>query len=304
MFKKSILTAAAASSISLLVGCTHKPNLAQDPYENFNRAMFAMNMGLDYSILRPATHVYDTMTPPEAQKGVSNFFHNIGELTTIPNDMLQGKLAFAVSDFMRLFVNTTLGVGGLFDVASHIGLHRHVNNFGLTLAYWEGGKKSPYLVLPLIGVGTFRSHFGQVMDIPTTPYMYVNSRYNWAVVGLKGLDIINNRNKYMDANKLIDTAYDPYIFMRDVYLKTQNERVRINQTEGFHSNQRVSEDRLTTADFDQGAAAGENTAAASQGMTVSTATDSGYVFDDAPAKSTTKKAETTAQSTKKSQTKK
>lgn len=297
MLKKSLLMIAAASSISLLTGCTHTPTNPQDPYENFNRAMFALNMGIDYSVLRPTTHVYNTMTPPAAQRCVSNFFHNIGELTTIPNDMLQGKLAFTVSDFMRLFINTTLGIGGLFDVAKHIGIPRHVNNFGLTLAYWEGGKKSPYLVLPLLGAGTFRSHFGQVVDIPTTPYIYVPSRYDWAMVGLKGLDIVSNRNKFMDANKLIDTAYDPYIFMRDVYLQTQNERVRINQTEGFHSKLRVSEDRLTTADFDRGAAEGNNTAAASQGMTASHAADSGYVFDDAPAKPAAKKAEAQAKAT-------
>lgn len=291
MIKKSLTIGVISTTLSLLTGCTRHPNTPQDPYENFNRVMFSLNMGIDYALLRPTTHVYNTMTPPFAQKGVTNFFHNIGELTTIPNDMLQGKLAFTVGDFMRFFINTTLGVGGLFDVASHIGLKRHVNNFGLTLAYWEGGKPSPYLILPLIGPGTFRSHFGQVMDIPTTPYFYVNSKYDWALAGAKGLDIVSNRNKYMDANKLIDTAYDPYIFMRDVYLNAQNARVKINQHENFNSKQRVSEDRLTTADFDQGAADGDNTAAASKAISANTLKEHGYVFDNTPAKTSSKKAQ-------------
>ena len=263
------------------------PTQPQDPYETFNRTMFAFNHVVDKAILRPVTHVYNTITPPPAQKGVLNFFHNIGELTSIPNDLLQGKMEFMMNDLWRFIINTTVGVGGLFDVAKHMGLPRHVNSFGLTLAYWEGGKqKSPYLVMPLLGPGTFRNTFGRVVDMPTTPYFYIKDRYWYWAVGLKALDVISNRNTIMDANKLIDTAYDPYVFLRDAYLRRDQDRINRSLHEKYGSKEIVDSNYMSTSDFTAEEAAMKK--AGSQGMSAQKAESEGYVFDDGPAPNTTK----------------
>jgi phospholipid-binding lipoprotein MlaA len=270
-----------AVSSTLLTGCARKPQNPQDPYESFNRAMFAFNMKVDRYVLRPATRAYDTVTPAFAQRGVTNFFNNTGELTTIPNDLLQGKAHFMLNDFWRLVINTTLGVGGLFDVASHIGLRHHVNNFGLTLAYWEGGKHvSPYLVLPFTGPGTFRSHFGRVVDIPTTPYFYINERY-WAyMLGARGLHLLSDRNALMGANKLIDTAYDPYVFVRNAYLKIQKTRTTRSLNEKFSSGPILSQDHGVSKNNTQNnQPVKPNTTKTSHIITQHQATSEGYVFD-------------------------
>jgi phospholipid-binding lipoprotein MlaA len=211
----------------ITTGCARKPsNPAVDPYENFNRAIFAFNTDIDHLVYRPASKVYRAITPGFARKGVSNVFDNIGELTTMPNDLLQGKIRYIFLDFWRLVINSTFGVGGLFDVATKLGLHKHYEDFGMTLAYWSGGTRSAYLVIPLLGPSTFRTAFGLPFDAAASPWPYFNPNYiGWSAAGLKYLNI---RTKLLNTDKLVDDAFDPYIFVRNAYLQHRNRQIDEN----------------------------------------------------------------------------
>jgi phospholipid-binding lipoprotein MlaA len=220
---RKVLTLALTLLITgFISSCAHKPsNPAVDPYENFNRAIFAFNQDIDHLVLRPIAKVYNRITPPPLQTGINNAFSNIGEITTLPNDLLQGKIKYVFLDFWRFFFNSTIGIGGLFDVASHIGLPKHRNSFGLTLAYWSGkNSKSPYLVLPFFGSSTFRSAFGLPVDFLTSPYPYIHPTTSYIA---EGLMIVNMRSSFLPADKLLDDAFDPYIFARNAYLQRHNK---------------------------------------------------------------------------------
>ena len=260
--------------------------------------MFAVNMDLDHLILRPIAQTYNFITPQFVQTGVTNVFHNLDEVTSVPNDIFQGKFLFMFNDFWRFAINSTIGIGGLFDVAKHMGLRPHYETFNLTLAYWEGGKTdSPYLVLPFLGVGNFRKAFGEIMDLPTTPYVYIPWKYWYYSVGARGVYIVNYRSSLLPANRLVDDAFDPYVFVRSAFTQTMDRVYAANQIETYKSKHITSFNRMTTGDFE--AAEAENapgahsetgsgpTGLASGGINEKKAADSGFVFDEEP---TAKKA--------------
>ena len=211
----------------IITGCARKPsNPAVDPYENFNRAMFAFNQDIDHLVYRPASKVYRAITPAFFRKGVSNVFENIGELTTLPNDILQGKVRYVFVDFWRFVLNSTFGIGGLFDVASKLGLPKHYEDFGMTLAYWSGGNRSPYFVIPLLGPSTFRTAFSLPFNYIMSPWAYINPR---SISGYSYLlKYLNLRTKLLLTDKLIDQAFDPYVFVRNAYLQYRNRQIDNN----------------------------------------------------------------------------
>jgi len=199
----------------------------EDPFEKTNRFVFAFNMDVDHLILRPTAQVYNKVAPPVLQKGVTNVFRNIGEITTLPNDLLQGHPKYMFLDFWRFVINTTLGVGGLFDVATRLGLSKHVETFGMTLAKWRGGKSSPYIMLPILGASTLQNTIGLVPDYFMSPWPYLKNqnipRYFFVA------NIIRKRAALLPANRLVDTAFDPYVFVRSAYM--QNEQRLIDQNQ-------------------------------------------------------------------------
>ncbi len=311
--KKILTTALLLSSCTLLSGCFHKPLDKRDPYENFNRPMFAFNMTLDHLLMRPIAHTYNFFTPNFVQKGVKNVFDNFDEVTTVPNDLLQGKFLFMLSDLGRVLINSTIGLGGLIDVAKHMGLRPHYESFGLTLAYWQGGKHySPYLVLPFIGPGTFRANFGKIVDIPAYPLFYIPNKYWYIDLGLRGLNLVNRRTELLPANRMIDTAFDPYVFVRSAYTQTMDKIVAKNQVENIHSKNIVNQNMLTVQDFENAesssaavAGAGETagTEGHSAGISMEKARESGFIFDtdvgsEEPSKETESNTEKTAQTAK------
>jgi phospholipid-binding lipoprotein MlaA len=317
MTKKKPLIALLLASSTLLSGCFHKPIDKRDPYENFNRPMFAFNMAMDHLLMRPIAHTYNFITPNFVQKGVKNAFDNLDEVTTIPNDLLQGKFLFMLSDIGRVLVNTTLGLGGLVDVAKHMGLRPHYESFGLTLAYWQGGKHySPYLVLPFIGPGTFRSDYGMMVDVPVYPLFYIPNKYWYIDLGLRGLNLVNRRSELLPANRMIDTAFDPYVFVRSAYTQTMDKIVAENQTETIDSKQISNQNMITVQDFANAesssavAGAGETggTAGQSKGITMKKAEENGFIFDtdekvETPAKETETPAKEAVTTTKEEATK-
>ncbi|MBS4050215.1 MAG: VacJ family lipoprotein, partial [Methylomonas sp.] len=126
-----------------------------DPYEGFNRSMYGFNMGLDKYLLKPVADGYKFITPNFMQTGVTNFFNNLKGINVVLNDLLQGKFEQSASDLGRFTTNSTIGLLGLFDVATDLGLQQNVEDFGQTLAVW-GVNQGPYLVLPVLGPTTLR----------------------------------------------------------------------------------------------------------------------------------------------------
>lgn len=210
----------------LLTGCAVNHEQPNDRYESFNRSMYGINHTVDLVVIKPVATVYHLLIPSFVRNRVTQFFKNIDTLTTIPNDLLQAKGKFALSDMWRFVLNSTIGLGGLFDVASHMGLPPHTEDFGLTLNTW-GAKRSVYLFLPILGPSSGRDVVGDVMDLfVLSPWPYVHPR--WVSYAAYGLESINTRSKLLEIDPLLETALDPYVFVREAYLQNRAEQIRVN----------------------------------------------------------------------------
>ena len=184
---------------------------AVDPYEGFNRSMYGFNMGLDKHLLKPVANGYKAITPEFMQTGVTNFFTNLKGINVVLNDFLQGKFGQGASDTGRFLTNSTIGVLGLFDVATDLGLPSNVEDFGQTLAVW-GVDQGAYLVLPLLGPTTVRDGAAIVVDKAANPGTYVP--------GTGIVEGINDRANAEGALNFIDeAALDPYVFTRESFLQ-------------------------------------------------------------------------------------
>ncbi|HEX7987439.1 MAG TPA: VacJ family lipoprotein, partial [Duganella sp.] len=151
---KHFRQAALALGVTLMLAGCAGPN-PRDPYESYNRAMFSFNDKVDTYALKPVATVYRDVTPSFVQTGVGNFFGNLGDAWTAVNNLLQGKGEAGMTDVTRFALNSTLGILGLFDIASEAGLQKHKEDFGQTLGTW-GVSSGPYLMLPLLGPSTVR----------------------------------------------------------------------------------------------------------------------------------------------------
>lgn len=213
-----------------LIGCATGTD-PQDPYESMNRKIFKFNTKVDKIIYRPVAKTYQKILPNVVQARVTNFFSNFNMIPSTANDALQLNVYQMLMDASRFVVNTTVGIGGLFDPATEINLPKHSNDLGLTLARW-GMKHSPYIVIPFMGPSTFRDVIGTAGNPFLTPYPYITPF--WISYTAAAIDKINVRAQLLPADKLVDEAFDPYVFVRDAYLqKRQND---INQVLGVTNN--------------------------------------------------------------------
>ncbi len=200
--------------LTLLAGCATSMPRKDDPWEHFNRKMFGFNQTMDKIAIRPAAKTYRKLTTAGIRRIVSDFFANLRMPVTIVNDVLQAKPKEALVSTGRFLVNTTVGVLGLFDPASKMGLEYDPEDFGITLAKW-GVPEGPYLVLPLIGPTTVRD----VVRYPADGAIDPLSRYGreqhdyWPTL----VFLVSLRARRLDTDSLLDTAYDPYLFARDAY---------------------------------------------------------------------------------------
>ncbi len=214
-------------SLSVISGCSTTPSHPGDPFEPLNRKMFLFNDNLDKAILKPVAITYKAITPEPVNKGISNFFSNLGDVIVIANDLLQFKLRQAASDSGRLLVNTTVGLLGFVDVATGIGLPKHNEDFGQTLGYW-GLNNGPYFVLPFVGPSTMRDTIGLSADIFLDPISYYtrisgNTSANRAVRSTKGIDIIDKRAGLLGLEGVLnDAAIDKYNYYREAYLQRRD----------------------------------------------------------------------------------
>ena len=214
--------AASISVAALLGGCatTHNgPANPADPLESMNRGIFSFNEGLDNAVLKPVATAYQTVTPRVARQGVTNFFDNLGDAWSFVNNALQGQGEGAYNSMVRFTVNSVLGIGGLFDIASEAGILRHKQDFGQTLGRW-GVSTGPYLVLPFWGPSTLRDASGQIVDAYGYPANNIdNIRLRNSLYGLR---VVNTRADLLKAGDMLDSvALDKYSLMRDVYLRSR-----------------------------------------------------------------------------------
>lgn len=211
---------------ALLAGCAG-PN-PRDPYEGYNRAMFKFNDTVDEVALKPVATAYRNVLPSFVQTGVNNFFGNLSDGWTTINDMLQGKGQQGLSDLSRFAINSTVGVLGLFDVASQAGLSKHKEDFGQTLGSW-GVPSGPYLVLPLLGPSTVRDTAALPVDIKGDIWGYKEPVYlrNTGTV-IRTIDV---RANLLDASSLLeDAALDRYEFIRDGFLQRRESQIDDGET--------------------------------------------------------------------------
>jgi len=221
--KRVTLAAATAIAFAGLGGCATTANNPKDPFEGFNRVMFSVNEGIDV-VVKPVAKGYDQVMPDPVKTGIGNFFGNIADLWIAVNNFLQGKPTDGFSDIGRVLVNSTIGIVGLIDVASEMGLEKHAEDFGQTLGRWgvDGG---PYLFWPLIGPRNVRDTFGFAVDVSADPVGHLEdvSARN-TLIGVRFIDL---RASLLPADKVVEeAAFDKYNYIRDAYF--QNRRSAIH----------------------------------------------------------------------------
>ncbi len=210
---------ALSLALAALCGCAATPEGSSpdpelDPFEGINRRIFAFNERLDRHLLAPVAKGYRLALPGIVERGVSNFFANLYDFNGGFNALLQGRMAGAVRDGGRFVLNSTLGMAGVVDVASAMGIAPYHTDFGHTLAIW-GVSQGPYLMVPLLGPRTMRSGTGAVVDWVAMPQWYVEEFTTR--VTLFSLEVIEHRAALSDAEQLL--SGDRYIFLRDAYLQ-------------------------------------------------------------------------------------
>ncbi len=213
------------ASVLVLSGCatSQHGHHDSDPFESYNRAMYSFNSTLDKAVIKPVAQGYDTVVPTGISMGVSNFFSNLGDITTIINDLLQFKFQQAWHDTGRFALNTTVGFGGILDVASHAGHKKNNEDFGQTLGSW-GVEPGAYVVLPFFGPRTVRDSFGLVGDIYTNPVAHLDDA--GARNALMMTQVIDTRANLLKAEKVLnEAAIDEYYYVRDAYLQRRQNMV-------------------------------------------------------------------------------
>ncbi|MDN3520508.1 VacJ family lipoprotein [Halomonas ramblicola] len=237
----------ALMAVVLLGGCastgTPEERHPDDPWEDFNRKVFAFNEVVDRYALKPVARGYRFVTPDPVQTGVGNFFANLGEPRTALNSLLQGKPGNAGVATARFLINTTVGIGGLWDFATHMEITGREEDFGQTLGAWGVGE-GPYLVLPLLGPSTVRDTGGLPVDGYTYPTTYVED--DAVRLGLTALRVVDIRAGLLDREELI--RGDRYSFIRDAWL--QQRRYEVSDGELGDDPFASDEFEFDDADFD------------------------------------------------------
>ena len=202
-------------SSSVLVSCASSKN-PNDPYENYNRPVFEFNMTVDHYVLRPVTVGY-TYIPDPIREALGNFYNNLRDFVSLANDILQLDGIDTMQTTMRIALNSTFGILGLIDVSSSIGLPQYTNTFGNTLKRW-GWTDSSYFLVPFLGPATVRDQLGIIPDVYFNPLFYIinDPSISWSIFGINLLD---QRSKYLGQDELLEQTLDPYATIRDLYLQ-------------------------------------------------------------------------------------
>ncbi len=210
------LSGCASTATSEQAKTIAKKPLITDPLEPFNRTMYAFNKGVDKVVVKPLAEGYQAVTPAPVRNSVGNFFTNIEDVSVFANKVLQAKFNDAGNTLARLTVNTTLGVLGLFDVATKMGIEKEQADFGQTLYTW-GVKRSQYLVLPILGPTTVRDGIpGKTVDYFLSVWDFASYEVQIAAFSLYALHV---RSTYLEQEDILESAFDEYAFVRDIYIQ-------------------------------------------------------------------------------------
>jgi phospholipid-binding lipoprotein MlaA len=230
MFRPVSLFAVLIAS-AVLSGCettTNPDSLAQnDPYEPSNRKMFEVNESFDKHLARPAAVFYNHAVPEPFRLGLHNVLYNLDLPVTFANDVLQGEPSRATQTFGRFFVNSTIGLGGVIDVATKMGVPDHTEDFGQTLGVW-GADEGHYLVVPFLGPAPPRDLGGKVVDTFIDPWPYLRYNGHWTFAYARaGLGILDLRARNVDTLDQIErTSIDYYATQRSLYRQYRNAEIR------------------------------------------------------------------------------
>ena len=221
--KRHLRTFAVVSAALLFAGCAATPSRV-DPFEPFNRAMFSVHEVVDGNVVKPIAEGYVKYVPELLRTGVANFFGNIDDLFIGINNMLEGNGNRAGDDFGRVVLNTTFGLGGIFDLASMMGIEKHNQDFGITFGKW-GIEPGPYLFIPLLGPTTVRDGTGTLIRYYLGPITYIVNDVPVRNI-LYGVGYLNVRAQALETEKLVDTAaLDRYRFIRNAYLRARQAQI-------------------------------------------------------------------------------
>ncbi len=212
----------AIAFLLVLNGCATTGG-EKDPWESLNRKTFAFNDAVDRAVLKPVAQGYVKVVPGVARTGINNFFSNLEDVGNSFNNILQGKMVDGINDAGRVLLNTTMGIGGLIDVATINGMEKHNEDFGQTLGWW-GVHSGPYLVIPLLGPSTLRDAPAKVVDPQWYwPRVIDNDTLYWS---LWGLDKVRQRAQLLQAESVLEqAALDRYTFIRDAWLQRRRNQV-------------------------------------------------------------------------------
>ena len=211
-----------ALSVVLLAGCATGKD-PRDPFEGFNRGVYEFNEAVDRAVLKPVAQAYRFVLPQFVRSSVGNFFSNLNDVLVAVNNVLQGKFTAAYTDLGRVAINSTVGILGLFDVATEAGIEKHNEDFGQTLGWW-GINEGPFIMLPFLGPSTARDTVGRVADHYGDIVTYVDPTRSRNQ--LWGTRVVNRRSELLDASEVLQTAaLDPYEFVRDAYLQRRRNLV-------------------------------------------------------------------------------
>ncbi|HKV97034.1 MAG TPA: VacJ family lipoprotein [Gammaproteobacteria bacterium] len=209
-----------AATLALLAACASAPpdytTQVKDPWEKLNRVTYAFNDTLDKAVARPVARQYVRAVPLPTRNGIHNFLSNLGEPVTILNDLLQGRIGQTFKDSARFVVNSTVGVAGWFDVAKHLDLSQHDADLGETLAHW-GVPAGPYVVIPFLGPSDLRDGLSLYPNYHANPLTNnMQARYRNAGTLSNAID---TRAGLLDLDSTLDSAFDPYTFVRDAWIQ-------------------------------------------------------------------------------------
>lgn len=212
-----------ASVMLVMTGCASNPRNPDDPLEGYNRAMFKFNDGVDRAVVKPVAQAYEKAVPQLVRTGIGNVFGNLGDVWVGINNLLQGKVGDGMSDLMRFAVNSTFGILGIFDVASEMGLQKHDEDFGQTLAVW-GVNEGPYFVVPFLGPRTVRDAVVLPLDMRGNGLVQIDHVPTRNTV--LAARIVHVRSVLLGTDRTLEGQLDKYAFVRDAYL--QNRRYKVH----------------------------------------------------------------------------
>jgi phospholipid-binding lipoprotein MlaA len=228
----AILRIATVSLLLALVGCASVPPAERnprDPWQRVNRGVYKFNDAVDRAVVTPIARTYTRVLPQPVRTGVTNFFNNVTYPDVIVNALLQGQLKPFARDTGRLVVNTTLGIGGVLDPASRMGLALENRDFGQTMGKW-GVPSGPFLVLPFIGPSDVRDGLGRFPDSYAEPWVYIKNPY-WEY-GTLLIYEVDLRASILPLTDMAQKTYDPYAFERNAYLQHRDYMVKGQKAQG------------------------------------------------------------------------